>query len=415
MPEISALAPAKQLPYRSLLGFAGDAAAVIGLPDDFNLQAALSNATAIRLAFAFAHLNGWKLLASPILKSSAAVQIVAGLDFFQTEPKLLREWRRLANSSGRKALISARLASRITTFHPKVLIVTTKDDAPSFAIVGSGNLSVGGLRTNTECSLYTADENALRNLIEWFDEQWQNARRLSEADIKEYESKYKEVRAATDRVRKAQKAVQEAIKARAEAIFRNRAEAIEAAKKYFSTAQYKRAYENRKSAVDRIRQALDLPHLHFDEAGWKDFYSIAELGRLRPTYRASLFKRHERLTSALKFLLDDHIALQERLASILKPNGQHRLHGLGINLVSKLLSAHNPQKWPVLNGPVVTTLRDFGYEPPRSAGKTGRYLAFVEAMDSFKTECQAPDVLALDAFFRYWHQRVKHRKRSLAS
>jgi HKD family nuclease len=410
MPEISALAPAKQLPYRSLLGFAGDAAAVIGLPDDFNLQAALSNATAIRLAFAFAHLNGWKLLASPILKSSAAVQIVAGLDFFQTEPKLLREWRRLANSSGRKALISARLASRITTFHPKVLIVTTKDDAPSFAIVGSGNLSVGGLRTNTECSLYTADEETLKNLIEWFDQQWQAALTLSEADIKEYESKYKRVRAVADRVRKVQRAVQEAIESRADAIFRERERAIQAAKKYFSTAQYEREYESRKSAVDRIRQLLDLPRFHFDEAQWNEFYRIGQLGRLRSTYRASLFKSHKRLKRALTFLLDDSVVVEQRLASILEPNGKYRMRGLGLNLASKLLAVHNPKKWPVLNGPVVTTLRDFGYEPPRGAGKTERYLSFVKEMDSFRADCQAPDVLALDAFFRYWHQRVKQRK-----
>ena len=55
--------------FRSVLGFSEDRAVVIGLPSDFNFDSAIATATDIRLATAFAHLKGWKLIAPAFLKS----------------------------------------------------------------------------------------------------------------------------------------------------------------------------------------------------------------------------------------------------------------------------------------------------------------------------------------------------------
>ena len=134
--------------FRSVLGFSEDQAVVIGLPSDFNFDSEIAAATEIRLATAFAHLKGWKLIAPAFLRSSASIQLLTGLDFFQTEPKLLREWNRLTAPDAAQPHISARLAKRLTTFHPKILIASSTASPASFAIVGSGNLSFGGLRSN---------------------------------------------------------------------------------------------------------------------------------------------------------------------------------------------------------------------------------------------------------------------------
>src|SRR5207249_7714424 len=123
--------------FRSVLGFSEDQAVVIGLPSDFNFDSEIAAATEIRLATAFAHLKGWKLIAPAFLRSSASIQLLTGLDFFQTEPKLLREWNRLTAPDAAHPHISARLAKRLYTFPPKIIIVRSTDTTDSLAIVGA--------------------------------------------------------------------------------------------------------------------------------------------------------------------------------------------------------------------------------------------------------------------------------------
>jgi HKD family nuclease len=110
--------------------------AVIGTPQSFRILEELEKATSIRLAMAFCHLNGWSRFEAPITKCAGDVYLLTGLDFCQTEPRLLREWDRL--STNRR--FQPRLVTTKTgIFHPKVLIVCSPINA--FALVGSGNLS----------------------------------------------------------------------------------------------------------------------------------------------------------------------------------------------------------------------------------------------------------------------------------
>jgi predicted RNA-binding protein with PUA-like domain len=69
-----------------------------------------------------------------------------------------------------------------------VWIVERRPDR-GFAIVGSGNLSGGGLLDNIECSLYTDDNRVLFRLKRWFDALFYDERSSSVASslIKKYE------------------------------------------------------------------------------------------------------------------------------------------------------------------------------------------------------------------------------------
>ena len=116
---------------------------VVGLPPNFKLLEKLEQADSIRLAMAFCHTKGWTRWESAIGKCNGSIQLITGLDFCQTEPALLRTWNQLSiNPQFRPRLMTS--GSRI--FHPKVLIVSSKNSG--FALIGSGNLSEGGLRTN---------------------------------------------------------------------------------------------------------------------------------------------------------------------------------------------------------------------------------------------------------------------------
>ena len=119
-------------------------AAVVGLPPHFSLVKRLAGSTCIRMATAFAHASGWKLVSEPILRSKGEVHILAGLDFFQTEPPLLSSWLKETHRSDNFKCKVVTANHKKWTFHPKVLIVHGAQGA-EFAVVGSGNLSAGGL------------------------------------------------------------------------------------------------------------------------------------------------------------------------------------------------------------------------------------------------------------------------------
>jgi len=75
--------------------FPNSRAVVIGLPPSFDIRLELASAKTIRLATAFAHWAGWQMLSDAILACEGEKSLMAGSSFFQTEPKVLREWLEL--------------------------------------------------------------------------------------------------------------------------------------------------------------------------------------------------------------------------------------------------------------------------------------------------------------------------------
>jgi hypothetical protein len=357
-------------------------------------------ADGIWLATAFAHLDGWNLLAPHILKSKARVILITGLDFCQTEPKLLREWEKLSRKHHDGPKFSAYVSNRTTTFHPKVLLVSLTAGT-AFAIVGSGNLSVGGLRTNAECSLYTERDSDIDALKAWFGHILNDVHTLSSIDINAYEPHYTKAHKAAQIVEEHGFLVQ--------AAFRDRAEAVQEAKEYFSTLQFKNTYEGRKTGAARIQRALNMPSFNISRSGWIEFFRVPELGRLRQAYQNSLLKKLPEIGRMFRYLLSDPLKTEGRIAGVL--TGKRHIHGVGINVISKVLAVCNRHRWPVFNKPVAVTLRHFGYAASRGKTRTDKYLEFADAMKGFMSDSGAPDVLALDAFFRHWYEQKKARKR----
>jgi HKD family nuclease len=175
--------------------------ATILRPQNFEILDALRSCSEIRLAMAFSRLTGWSLLEKGILRSRGDVFLLTGLDFMQTQPSLLREWYELGRGDRRFQPRLMRHGSG--TFHPKVIIGTCREN--SFAIVGSGNLSEGGLKTNVECGLLTRDKKEVSLLVEWFDELFRQADPFGGTDIAIYEEKYKRVRRAVRQIEREQK------------------------------------------------------------------------------------------------------------------------------------------------------------------------------------------------------------------
>jgi HKD family nuclease len=395
--------------YTAACLFPSGNAVVIGLPQRFDLGTQLERATQIRLATAFAHLSGWRLLAHHVCGSKARIELVAGLHYCQTEPKVLRIWVGLASGNTR---INAYVVGRLgPMFHPKVLIV--KRGRAGFAIVGSGNLSAGGLRDNVECSVFTADRDMVAHLSKWFDELVANActHRVRTSDIKSYELLYDKAKRARAGIHALQRRAELEINAAHQASMHRWEEAVAYARSFLDTDRFHEIWTNNwRPAVGAIKDALGYPDFNFDANGWRKFYSILPFGHLIAIRRDLAFSQSSRLKSGLRNLLDETRPVDHRLNAMLLKRGRFHVDGVGLNLLSKVLAVHNPRRWPVFNEPVRQTLKHFDYEAPRGGSKGGKYSAFAELMQRFKREAGARNMLMLDpVFYNFYEQKLKHR------
>jgi HKD family nuclease len=383
--------------WPTLLG--DGSAAVLELPPNFSLAKALSSATEIRLATAFARQSGWNSFKDSVSTGKAKVFLLTGLDCFQTQPELLKDWlQRKLTAPDR---VEACVASEGTFFHPKVFAVSFGGTQRDFAVVGSGNLSLGGLRDNTECGVFIDNAAVVKKVRDWFDAEFRLGLPLTPQLIAAYEQDYEKNKKKNADLKFAHAATTKKLQRVAEATMDEWNEAVKAAKTYFLTKSFEKSYALNQAGAQQIVKALHAPTFDFDRSGWIEFYSIKYLGHLDERQRDKVWKQQKRLKAALRAVVTGD---ENALTEVVDREGKLHVGGVGLNTVSKILAAISPDEWPVYNSRVAKALMRFGYQSPRGAGAAGKYLAYRNAMRKFVDACQSKDyakidALALDAFF----------------
>lgn len=390
----------KTASFSGLLG--NGSSVVVGLPSGFSLKMKLSESTCIRMATAFAHRSGWNLVSDPILCSKGDVHILAGLHFFQTEPPLLNSWLREAHRSDSFKCKVVTTNRTKWTFHPKVLIVHGPEGA-DFAVVGSGNLSAGGLRENVECSLYTDDPKLISDLVLWFDHVYENlADPLDDAIIRWYKRLYDKFQTrARDMRREQSKEITkfgQQVGLQQDARLKYWKKAVTDAKSYFAKPEFAQKWQELDDAAKKIRECLDYPQFNFGYGRWQEFLRIKQFGNLAALNlsKKKLSKNMDRMQKAFRIITDDSKDIRYRLDRVLE--GDARVDGIAANVITKVLTIHDRTQWPVYNSKVKGVLEGYGYELPRGLSKTEKYLAFARLMQQFVHDTKAKDVYALDPF-----------------
>lgn len=371
-------------------------ALIVDLPSRFDLKAELLHAQSIKLATAFAHWTGWKHFEPHIEKTSANVKLLSGLSFCQTEPDVLYDWLRRAQN-GR---VQARLFTDAkTTFHPKVLLV--RNSRRAFVVVGSGNLSEGGLLQNVECGLYSDDKAVYSRLNDWFERLFGDdslTTNLTEPDIRRYKKRFDAAKKARKQVEKLQEQAEEEIGERHNAGMRRWIHAITLARKFFNSKKFKDHYAaQRPRDAKEIKEALNYPQFDFDRDGLEAFYKIQSLGHLIEIGKPQAWKQRSRLQAGLRHLTDDSRPVETRLDAVL--DGKYRVDRVGPAFFTKILAVHDPKNLPVWNKVVEQAMKDFGYEKARGSSQGEQYLEFAKLMRKFREESGARSMLDLDAFF----------------
>ena len=352
--------------FPSLLG--RGQAFVLNLPNKFSFERAVAQATRISMATAFAKLSGWGMVSEALERSSAELRLVTGLDFCSTEPDLLQAWLKLQTE---RPCTSAYLAMPKGTFHPKVLLV--EKSGATFAIVGSGNLSEGGVQKNVECSVYVDDPSVIVALREWLDfisSPEAGTVELRQSDIDLYRPKHKKFARALASASRHQKQIEKRLTREHEATLTDWNGAVNAAKRYFASAKFEDDWANNwRPAIADIRKLVPAPEFDYSAEAWRAFFARWEFGHLIPILRDVAFRRSATTKAGLRQLAASDGPTLQTLDDILNPDGRYYVSNVGVNLVSKIMAVNRPLQWPVFNGPVANVAEVYGYQPPKGASR----------------------------------------------
>ena len=113
----------------------------------------------LRIAVAFASKRGLDLLEEPLaaaINAGSPIEFLVGLDFGTTEPKALEHLLGLSRRYKNVSTIWLGSLSDAGVYHPKVYL--SRVDESVAAIVGSSNLTEGGLRKNVEVNVLVSSE-----------------------------------------------------------------------------------------------------------------------------------------------------------------------------------------------------------------------------------------------------------------
>ena len=176
-------------------------------------------------------------------------------------------------------------------------------------------------------------------------------------------------------------------------------QAVADAKRFFTKPAFKQEWQELAEASKKIRQCLDYPRFHFGYRRWQEFLRIRRFGNLAALnlYKKKLSKKMNRVQQAFRILTDESKDIRFRLQAVL--SGDSKVDGVGINVITKILTIHDRTRWPVYNSRVQGVLTAYGYELPRGLSKADKYLAYAKLMGQFLRDTNAKDVYALDGFF----------------
>jgi HKD family nuclease len=147
-----------------------------------NLLNEIKNADEIWIAVALIKIDGLNFLIDN-LKSSCKQNYLVGVNL-PTDPESLTKLYKLELSSN----INIRLYAESENFHPKLYLIRENNNYSAF--IGSANCTNGGLFNNIELTVRTNDQIICFEIKDWFFEQYNKSKPLTEKFIEKYRADY---------------------------------------------------------------------------------------------------------------------------------------------------------------------------------------------------------------------------------
>lgn len=371
----------------------------------------LPRATQIECMIAFAKESGLKVILNQLKKSlegGLKARFAIGLDFYQTDPELL--WQLLALSG--KYSLKLYIGNSNYTFHPKIYAIF---NGKSYSvIVGSANLTHGGLRSNHEAStriddttgfLFKSVRSYINSLIKNNDLVLANPEQIFEYERRHRIHKVQQLLAK----RRADKACKRAKKIKGadtqmlgEILKEMRDDSSDMG---FEAAKIRRM-KNSERAFRKIGEIAGLKYL--DSVRFVEYYEALigcfhsgglHRGKNIIAEKSEVFRR------ALVDLMHAVNLTPCDAYKLLLNHFQH-IPSAGVNVISEILHAIDCNKFAVMNKNAVSGLRlagiyGFPLRPNKKNVSAERYSQFCQEANTVGKELGLSDFTELDALFNY--------------
>ncbi|QUM71829.1 phospholipase D family protein [Sphingopyxis granuli] len=375
------------------------------------IGALFKNARRFECMVAFAKMSGWKEMKASLekaLSKGMTARLAVGLDFYHTDPALLRSLFRLS----KKHDLELYLSNSESTFHPKIYAFEYDDECK--VVVGSANFTQGGLLQNYEASVLIDDESGtmMEKITEHFDDLTDNDEIVlaTKPLIDDY-AKDHAINAAWARFarRRATRAVDSG-----EASLDVLAGFLRMMKEGGASSPF-----NAQMEVRRNNLAVAPTQLR-SIAAWKGKTArgfLTEYEHLIGSFHSGgldraktrITDKREDFVRAVASIID-HADLSPRDAFATLHAAFANIKGAGINLLTEILHTLDNTRFAVMNQNAVAGLRLAGYDgfplhPSKGSLSPDIYQLYCDHADAVRKALGLRDFTELDALFNYvyWH------------
>jgi HKD family nuclease len=379
----------------------------------------LARATHFTCAVAFARVSGLKSIRKCLESRIAAgmsATFVLGIDFFQTEPELIVDLLKLRKLARDPARVKVYMGSENAdyTLHPKIYVF--KSGCSTTAIVGSANMTSGGLVMNHEFSavIQGRDVNWEIYLTDWIQERVANGE-IVEAD-REGVQRYTVRRAIyLAHMQMAQRQARRAV---------NSAPGdLDTLRSILATMRADRSDDGFDVQVRQRASALQegpaiLQRIAALRAPSPSNFLVAYEELLNGVWHSSGLPRAKTTIAAKADIFQ--IALRALAAS--DSNDPAFLYNLllrfmkrvpkaGVNVITEILHTRDATRFPIMNGNSVSGVKlanilDYPGKPTKKTVDGETYARFCVDAERIRSELALKNFSELDALFNYAYWQV---------
>jgi HKD family nuclease len=331
-------------------------------------------------------------------RSGKRVTLILGVDMISaSSPDAIRSLFRLQDALSFKLLCY----NSPKFFHPK-LFAFRKDSRWDF-IIGSSNLTEEGLAENIEFNVLLSKIPASNTFVKSFESNFasilEDCKEFSFKQIATLEERAQKLASKYADWKQMARQTSERVKKRQLVEIAKWNQLVRKMKDFKRTDAYRNRMHEIPSFIRACKQTIgsaSKPHVNAQRWNDRDIGSFSSLDNrnYKKTHVTSRKKR-ERLNKTLRFLFDQRIPIEERLRETALVNGKYHIQGMGITLLSEILSKYYPTEYFILGNPIVAALRHYGmrYIP---SDKVEMYMAALSVYKRMREESKYPE---RNAFF----------------
>jgi HKD family nuclease len=388
----------------------------------------LASADRIVICTAFLKSSGEKLLEKSLiaaLRRGASIDIFAGSNFYQTEPAALERLLAIFQTEPSKARLYLTDLQGQSTFHPKLYWFT--HGVKETLVVGSANLTSGGLQGNDELSLSVAVpaggelSQSAQEFIAYARTRCIDGEPVSATQLAEYRRKHeiykKHAKAAEKKTREEIKATNGISSTKLKLYL----------KRYLNDKSQQRNWkirvENYKVALDVINRMADAKSMSRDQFMADYELLVGKKGGTKLWHSGSVFrsknqvaKKHELFLAMLRKMRRQNgekpaVMFEEAMAAA------QQIPGLGVNVVTEMMSTFDQEKYAALNKNPIESLKELGYPLHSNLGKHAfsaeDYQQFVDVLHVLAKKNNFGSNLAqMDHFLNFIYWDITQRKKA---